>query len=266
MLGQVLSLWGEQIQVTVYLQDGIDPNDRTSIEKLVREEPGFESVEYIDKEKAFKSFEKGLSSYGPKFMESVSSAGDNPFPASYVVRLKKGFANSENIQNFAMKMQKVSGVEDVSFGQEWLKNYTTLMMVTRSVSFLIAFIILIGCVFTVSNSIQASLLARREEIEILELVGATATKIRTPFLIEGAFQGFVSTVFSLILLNAFYRLLTHTLESVMGASNLVEALSFLPLALLLGLCVFGTLVGAFGSYVCVARLNTGWSAAQNTKV
>jgi cell division transport system permease protein len=264
-LGQILSLWGDQIQVTIYLNDNISATQKENLEKQIHDEPGFDTITYVDKSQAFKSFEKSLSSYGPKFMESVSSAGDNPFPSSFVVRLKRGFSSSENIQNFSGRLTQVPGVEDVNYGQEWLKNYTTLMKVLRSISLLIAVIILIGCIFTVSNSIQASLVTRREEIEIMELVGATSNKIRAPFLIEGAFQGFISSVLSLALLGVFYRLLMHTLESILGAGSLIDALSFLSITSVFALCLFGTFVGAFGSYVCVAKYNTGWSAAQGTK-
>jgi cell division transport system permease protein len=264
-LTQVLSVWGEQIQVTVYLKDNISNSNREAILTTIQNEAGFDSSTYINKQKAFSSFEKSLSGYGPKFMESVGSAGDNPFPASYIVKLKKNYSSPQNIENFSKKIEKAEGVEDVSYGQEWLKNYSTLLNVIRSLTLLIALIILVGCVFTVSNSVQASLLARREEIEILELVGATATKIRTPFIIEGAFQGFVATSISLLLLGVFYKILIHTLENIMGSGGLIDALTFLPAVMMIGFLIFGILIGAFGSYVCVARLNTGWSGAQHLR-
>ena len=78
-LSQILTVWGNEIQVTAYLKDDISTDQKVFLETLIRAESGFESVTYIDKDKAFQSFEKGLSSYGPKFMESISSAGENPF-------------------------------------------------------------------------------------------------------------------------------------------------------------------------------------------
>jgi cell division transport system permease protein len=263
-LGRFLSVWGDEIQITIYLKDEITPEARASIQKGLAAEESIEDIQYIDKAMAQTSFEQSLSSYGPDFLKAIKSEGENPFPASFLVGIKKSMKTPEKIESLAKQFGQWAGVEDVSYGQEWLRNYATVVKVAKSVAVIVSIILLIGCVFTVSNSVQASLFTRREEIEILELVGATAQKIRWPFLVEGAFQGLVATVASVGLLGVSYKVVYHALEGVLGAATTVATLSFLSFGAILLIVLSGSVIGAVGSYLCVSRLNSGWAASQET--
>jgi cell division transport system permease protein len=259
-LSRLFSVWGEDIQITIYLKDEITADQRKALEASLKEKSGIESFNYVDKNQAAASFEKSLSSYGPQFLKSLKSEGDNPFPASYSLRVARAEKTPEKIEALAHEITKLAGVEDVSYGQEWLKNYTTLLTVCRSAAALFAFVLLLACLFTVSNSVQASLTARREEIEILELVGATSDTIRKPFLIEGAFQGGFAALVSLGMLAVVYLITRQSIEKVIGGSSLISVMQFLPAVVSVASVVLGLFFGALGSYLCVVRLNTGWAA------
>jgi cell division transport system permease protein len=261
-LSRLFSVWGEEIQITVYLKDDISADDVRSIKSNIENQTVVERVLYVDKTAAAASFEKSLSSYGPTFMKSLKDEKESPFPASYQVRIRKEDKTPEKIEALAQDFAKLTGVEDVSYGQEWLNNYSILLKASKTLAVLFTLALLSACLFTVSNSIQASLFSRRDEIEILELVGATSKTIRRPFLIEGAFQGLVAIVFSILVLGIIYKTSFQSLERILGASSVLSALEFLtPVVVLISILV-GVLIGALGSYICVARLNTGWAAAE----
>jgi cell division transport system permease protein len=264
-LSRIFSVWGDEIQITVYLKDDISPDALRAAEAAMKAQDGVESVQYTDKKAAESSFEKSLSSYGPNFLKAIKTDGDNPFPASFQVRVMAAQKTPEKIESLAQDFTKLTGVEDVSYGQEWLQNYTTLIKISRYIAFVVAFVLLSACVFAVSNAIQASLFSRRDEIEILELVGATSKTIRRPFLIEGAFQGLLAIVCSTLILTVSYQVVYASLERVMGSSSILNAVSFLPVATVFLFLFIGTCIGALGSYVCVARLNTGWAAASESR-
>jgi cell division transport system permease protein len=261
-LSRLFSVWGDEIQITVYLRDGISDDDARTIKTTIENQSEVEKIQYIDKTSAATSFEKSLASYGPNFMKSLKDEKENPFPASYQVRVRKDEKTPEKIEALAQQFGKLPGVEDVSYGQEWLNNYAMLLKVSKTLALLFALALLSACLFTVSNAIQASLYSRRDEIEILELVGATAKSIRKPFLIEGAFQGFIAIVFSLLFLGVMYRASFQSLERTLGSSSVLSALNFLAPWVMTVSIVVGVAIGALGSYLCVARLNTGWAAAE----
>ncbi len=259
-LGRFLAVWGDEIQITVYLKDTVSAEQLGAIKRGFQSERAIEGFQYINKEAAQASFEKSLSSYGPDFLRAIQGDNENPFPASYLIKIAKEKKTPELIAGLAQEFSKWGGVEDVSFGQEWLKNYAVLLKIVRLMAMVFTTIILIGCVFTVSNAVQASLTVRREEIEILELVGATQKTIRRPFIVEGAFQGILAAAVSLFLLAIAYKLIYQSLDSVLGAATTLSTLSFFPFYLVVFVLVLGAAIGAAGSYVCVARLNTGWAA------
>ncbi|MDZ4676269.1 MAG: permease-like cell division protein FtsX [Oligoflexia bacterium] len=265
-LGRILAVWGDEIQITIYLSDDITQDQIANLEKTISSENGIDKLLYVDKVKAKSSFEKSLSSYGPNFLKSLENDKDNPFPASYMVRLSKNHKSPDRVDELAQQFGRLPGVEDISYGQEWIKNYAILFRIFKMVALACTIVILIGCLFTVSNAIRASLSSRREEIEILELVGATSQTIRRPFLIEGAFQGFVAAFGALILLGLTYNFVYHNLEHILGMSTVISSLTFLSWNTAASSVLLGTLLGAFGSYICVSRLNTGWAAARERKI
>jgi cell division transport system permease protein len=265
-LGRILAVWGDEIQITIYLKDDITGEQIKNLEASLTKVNGIENVQFVDKGKAKQSFEKSLSSYGPNFLKSLENDQDNPFPASYLVRLGKSHKAPDRIDELAQQFTHMGGVEDVSYGQEWIKNYAILFKVFKAVAMACTIVIMIGCLFTVSNAIRASLSTRREEIEILELVGATSQTIRRPFLIEGAFQGLVASMAAIFLLGLTYRFIYQSLESILGMSTVVSSLAFLPWLTTISSIFLGGILGAFGSYICVARLNTGWAAARERKI
>jgi len=261
-MARLFSVWGEEIQITVYLKDSISADDAQSVKTIIENQSEVEKVQYVDKESAAVSFEKSLASYGANFMKSFREEKENPFPASYLVKIRRDDKTPEKIESLAQQFGKFPGVEDVSYGQEWLNNYSILMKASRMLALLFTIALLSACLFTVSNSIQASLFSRRDEIEILELVGATSQKIRRPFLIEGAFQGLVAILFSIFVMGAIYKVSFQTLEKIIGSSSVITALEFLTPSIIFASIIIGVLIGALGSYLCVAKLNTGWAAIE----
>lgn len=264
-LSRLFTLWGEEIQITAYLKDEITADQKNDLEHFLKNKSGIESFSFVDKAQAAQSFEKSLSSYGPQFLKSLKTEGENPFPASYSLRVARENKSPENIESLAKEILKIPGVEDVSYGQEWIKNYTMLLSISRAIAGIFTVVLLLACLFTVSNSVQASLTTRRDEIEILELVGATSNTIRRPFLIEGAFQGGFAAFVSLCVLGIIFTVIHQSVEKVAGTAEILQSIQFLNWPIIVLAMALGLLFGALGSYLCVVRINTGWAANQESK-
>ncbi len=264
-ISKLFTVWGEDIQITGYLQDNITSEQRANIELKLKSFESVSNYSFVDREAAAHIFERSLKSYGPQFLSSLKNDVGNPFPASYQIQLKEEFRKPNTIDEIASEMQAMPGVEDVSFGQEWVKNYTLLARYGKAIGIVGGLVILISCLLTVSNSIRASLQTRQEEIEILELIGATANIIRKPFLLEGAFQGGLASGLALLILSVVYSYSIHILNGILGSGSMTSLLSFFPLFTAMLLIAGGTVIGASGSYICVARINSGWAASEGTR-
>jgi cell division transport system permease protein len=116
--------------------------------------------------------------------------------------------------------------------------------------------------FVVGNSIRASIASRRDEIEILELVGATPDMVRAPYVFEGAAMGFAASAIALAANFAAWLWEARLLRESFAVSRLAEGFTFLSPAWLVVALAAGTALGALGAYLIVRSINDGWAASQ----
>lgn len=258
-LREILSLWGKDIQMTVFLEEDLGGDQLSSVGDSLKTFSDFKSLKFVNKEDARQRFIEQMPGFARDVIEDPDFS--NPFPASYQLG---GVAREHlaKLPDLAREILKIAGVEDVSYGQDWVENYAGFLKGLTKAGFFVLITMLFGSLFVISNSIRVGISQRREEVEIQELVGATSSMIRAPFLIEGAATGFISSVFAVILSYVAYWFELKVLHSEMGFLSLSEVVSFYDPLSCLGLIVFGAGSGILGAWICVRKINTGWAAAR----
>jgi len=205
-----------------------------------------------------------MASYAPDLLGDSSFA--NPFPASFRVSFKSAVTSDQDVTHLgeiAAAAGKLEGVEDVSYGQSWMKNYSSLISAIDATGGVIALILIAGGLFVVGNSIRTSVSVRRDEIEIMELVGATSSMIRRPFVAEGLIMGLVASAIATGLCLALHVWSKSVMGSSLVLSRLVPIVTFFnPLTIFL-ILVSGAVLGGFGAWITVRKINDGWSARQS---
>lgn len=263
-LHSILSRWGESVQLAVYLEDELPQEEVGKIKNFISHLGEFETVEYISKEVAAQRFRKQMASYTPDML--LSEQYGNPLPASFELKLKQKMKDEDSYQQivgYAKKLKEVSGVEDVSYGQGWVENYAGLVDSFSYTSWILIVVLLSGSLFVIGNSIRHSISQRRDEIAVLELIGATYARIATPYIFEGAVMGLLASLGSLGLTYLTYLWQSAVFTQDLGFLGLQGAFGFIGWSLALAIVGLGTTFGALGSYLCVQRISTGWAAAQN---
>lgn len=267
-LKRLLAQWGDSVQMIVYIQDSISPAQMTELREKLKNDDRFKSVEYVAKEQATASFKQQMASYAPDLLADAEFA--NPFPASFQLKIRDDLASSAGLAKFlevaAEGLTKLAGVEDVSYGQGWIKNYAAFVRALSASGWTVVVVLLAGSLFVISNSVRASIAARREEIEILELVGATNTMIRAPYVFEGALTGLIAAAIALATNFVVYSWEIGLLRSTFAFSRLVSTLGFLGPLVSLIVLVVGAILGALGAYVTVCQINDGWSASRRNEI
>ena len=130
---------------------------------------------------------------------------ENPLPASLEVRLKKPYRNLESIEETARALSSLKGVADVEYGGGWMKRFFAFVRILRWLALSLGVLLLFASVIVISSTLTPGFYARKEEIEILRLVGATETYIRFPFFLESLLQGVGGSVLALVLLWILYQ-------------------------------------------------------------
>jgi cell division transport system permease protein len=178
----------------------------------------------------------------------------NPFPSSYEITVRKEFQNKASVQELVGQLRKQKEVEDVEYDQEWIDRIQFIIRFVRIVGLFFGGILMFTATFSISNVIKLMVLSRKDEIEIMKLVGATNSFIKGPFLTEGILQGFlggIAAVGSLYLL--YFGILTKV-SSLNAPFFTTDLLHFLSTQMVIAVIVGGMVVGFFGSFFSVERL------------
>ncbi len=199
------SSWSEEVQVVAYFQQ---PPSRNTLAPLIRKVEKFPEVKqaiYVSKTEALKRFKTRLGN-DAGLLEGVSR---DLLPASLEVTLKPAARNRDGVTRVVSRLKEDARFNDLRFGQEWLERFENFVNLLKFVGLLLGGFFLFAALFIVSNTIKLTLYARRDELEIMALVGATKRFIQIPFLLEGALQGLISGLLALGFLGLSFKLLVQ---------------------------------------------------------
>lgn len=262
-LNQLNAVWGDNLELTVYIKDKIPNESVSGLVHELRMNREIADVNVVNKEDALKKFVTRMGSLAPDFVRSPEF--DNPLPVSLEVKVKEQNepkAKVALLKGLADEVVKNKIVDDVSYGQGWIENWAGFLTSVQLLSGgAIALTIFLG-LLVIGNSVRVSLSQRRDEIEIMELVGATSRWIRTPFIVEGAMLGLFASALSCAIGSTLQTLAFQYLKTSLSFWSVFQSLSPLSALGWLTVTFIGMCFGAFGAYVCVRNLNNGWSAAE----
>ncbi|MFQ5543767.1 MAG: cell division protein FtsX [Nitrospiria bacterium] len=245
----VVQVMRESVQFSIYLEEKSDGKIVQSIQDLLKADSRIFSFKYISKKDALDLFN---SSFQDQAL--VDSLGSNPFPASFEVNVKPNQQNTDALLQIVNQYKKLSGVEEVQYGSEWLQNLNAFLTLLKMVGFGIGSFIGVAVMTNIANTIRLHFYNRREEIDIMKLIGATHHFIKIPFFLEGILMGTISGGFSNVFLFVVFNYSKGYLQPVMGTLGGQQSLAFLPMNILLGVVIIGSILGGLGSFISLNHL------------
>jgi cell division transport system permease protein len=260
-LRKILTVWGEDLQMTVYLSDNSETDEVQSLQDKLGRDKNIGKIKYISKENALSEFRGQMASYAPDILNEKDLL--SLIPASLQISLSESVGALEHfkiLESLAGTLKNEKAVAEVSYGQEWVQKYSRFLFYFQRACEAVGIVILAAALFVLSNVIRASVQSRRQEIEVLELIGATPRMIRRPFLIEGASLGLLSSSLAMGLSYVMFTAITGMFRNELQFLQLAEHLRFLNYGLILLFCLVGGALGAIASYLCVRQINDGWAA------
>ncbi|MCC7203216.1 MAG: peptidoglycan DD-metalloendopeptidase family protein [Nitrospirae bacterium] len=209
-----------------------------------------EAVVFISKDDAIGMFARDLTS----FQGVIKGLKDNPLPDAFRIKLVPDSRNPDAMRNFSEKLRRINGIDDVEYGKEWVERLNALVTVLRVLSLIVGGIMLLLVLFIVSNVIKLTFLMRRDEIEIMQLAGATRLFIRIPYIVEGGILGLISAGSSVVILYGIYRIIIYKIPSTVYVWLGGLEFSFISLMGVISILITGVIVGCFGSWTSIGRL------------
>ena len=250
----IMSSIKSQVELRVYLKDNISEELKEYIEQEIISWEETESVEYVSKDIALERFKKQME--GSNILKEIDG---NPLPASFDITLN----NPEKIDQVELRFYDrdgnfIEGVDDVIYERKVVKPLFSITAIIGTIAFLIIIVLLLAAIVLIFNTIRLSIYARRKEIEVMKLVGATNWFVRIPFLFEGFFEGFIGSIISIILLFFIGNFLL-----IKGERAIVDIMRIKELAIVgsgnvmlyvyVGVLVLGGLIGILSSIIALRR-------------
>jgi len=246
-LNEVVTRWTQKVQVTFYLEDGLEGRIQQSLVDQLKADPAVESVVAVSRAEAldrFRALFKDLRTL-------PDDLGENPFPASLEATLRAGHQSPEQVLRLVKAYERAPGVEEVQYDLLWIQRLATAVGLVRGVGGFLGGVLVLAGVFTISNVIRLTVYARQDELDIMRLVGATQAYVRGPFVLEGMIQGGLGGFVSVALLWGAFRIVAR---DTLAASDLMgRAVVFLPAQLCVLIVLGGMAVGVAGSLVSLGR-------------
>jgi cell division transport system permease protein len=195
--------------VVAFIEDDVSEGQIQYLTSEIAKLPEIEQITFVSKEEALEQFRKSLG------QEDVLDAlGSNPLPASFEIKLKPGQTGAEALERVAGSIGSLKGIEEVSYGGPWAIRLDQLLRSLTLLNIIIGAVVGLAVAFVVANVVRLTVLARKEGIEIMRVVGATSHFVRIPFVLEGLLHTVLSALIALTLLYAVHRALVQRLPDI----------------------------------------------------
>jgi cell division transport system permease protein len=229
----VIDLQTERVEVAVYLKDNISQADQQRLTQLVAHMPQVSDYRYESKHEAYIHFRK-LFANQPGLTNNVR---ESALPASFRIKLRNPETDYEPV--FA-RLNNQPGVEHVFDERSILKRLTDISNILRLGAFIASAVMLLSAVALIANTVRMAVFARRKEIGIMKLVGATSWFIRIPFLIEGLFEGLLGSALAIGVLAVLRQVTFNRLHDKITFLPIISSgalFSIVPILLAVGMAV-----------------------------
>jgi cell division transport system permease protein len=249
-LNEMIGRWTENVRINVFLSKCTNRGESVKLESMIKLSSVVANYQFITEEQALRRFQ----SYYPGMKQLTTDLDGNPFPSSYEITVRKEFQNKDSVQELVSLLRKEKQVEDVEYDQEWIDRIQFIIRFVRIIGLFFGGILMFTATISISNVIKLMVLSRKDEIEIMKLVGATNSFIKGPFLTEGILQGFLGGIAAVVSLYILYLGILTKVSSLNAPFFTNDLLHFLSTQMVIAVIVGGMVVGFFGSFFSVERL------------
>jgi len=213
-----LQVLGDRREMVVYLRDNVTTSERDML--IGRLHDLYGEATYVSKQQAWDEFSRSVGD--PELLEAV---GDNPLPASVRVKLRPELLNATAMDAVSKQVGELPEVEDVRYGAEWVRRLDNITDSLKLAALIVGSVAALAIVFVLYNTLRLTVLARRQQVEIMSRLGASDRFIATPFVLEAMIvAGFASAIALGLLYGAQQALATRVLG--VGFLPLPWALTF----------------------------------------
>jgi cell division transport system permease protein len=250
----MLKGWGDHIQINTYLDKNVGTDQVQGIMESIRALPEVDQARHISREQAWNDFRTALGAQSA-VLEGLPR---DVLPASFEITVKPAYRDAPQVEELAIRLGKIDGVAAVEYPQQWVDRLNLFVLALQWTKWALSGILFTATFFIVGSTVRLALLARKEEIEIMQFVGAPEELIQAPFVVEGMLQGCIGAALALFCLWLFYLFLHEYFVPELALLGPSMQMRFLDPASITMIVMIGWLLGGLGSLFSLRRFLRTW--------
>ena len=257
-LEKLLRSWGDRIEMIAYLSPTIAAAELNTLLATLEAYPEIERVHHTTQEQAWRHFQSALGVQAGL----LDGLPPNVLPASVEITLRPDFRDDAALEQLAQRLRRQKEFTQIDYPQQWVERLGSLVAALHWLTWLIGGVLFLAAFFIVTRMVKLAVLARRQEIEVMQLIGATETLIQAPVAIEGFFHGLLGACGAVALVWGVYRLLR---DDPAGLSSIIPALSqleFLDGAHISLIVSIGVVLGVAASVFALRGMVCSWKVSR----
>lgn len=248
--------WSEEFRISLYLDDSAQKAEVDNIKKFLLANPQVQNLEVFDQRKTFELFKTQMAGYLPELFE------DDTFFSTLPQSVQFSYSDPSTLVDFKKEIEKQPGVQEVNSGGDLFDQFFKMRNLFSILSYAIMLFVLLFVSVNIASAIRQIVYLRKEEISILEILGATKNFIRKDFYLEALLTAAITTLISFSLTAVFFSLTLYTINAKTGLMSLQTKISFFSMTEILILLLIPNLISLVSSYISLKSVNTGWSSVE----
>jgi len=248
-MSEAITQFRERVKLVVYLKREPSPLDANALVERVRGMPGVAAVRFVGKAEALGTLKQLLG----KDAAVADTIPQNPLPASLEVTPTAEGATLEGARALVTRLTALPETDEVGGGVEWMERFAQGQRLLWLFALGVGSVLAVAAILTVTTATTIVLHARRDEMEIMRLVGAPEHVVRLPLLLQGMMQGLLGAMLAIWVLVACYALIGPRIEPLISETLGVARLTFLRPHNIVALMAAGTLLGGVGGFLARGR-------------
>jgi len=248
-MSEAVTQFRERVKLVVYLKREPGDAEASALVDRVRTMPGVGAVRYVGKAEALGTLRQVLG----KDAAVADTLPQNPLPASLEITPTEEGATLEGARALVTRLTALPETDEVGGGVEWMERFAQGQRLLWLFALGVGAVLAVAAILTVTTATTLVLHARRDEMEIMRLVGAPEHVVRLPLLLQGMMQGLLGAMLAIWVLVACYALIGPRIEPLVSETLGVARLTFLRPHNVISLMLAGTLLGGVGGWLARGR-------------
>ncbi len=236
----------DETEISLFLKLNTTADTIADIDTLLAKNDAIKQFHLVTKDEAWQKLQDKSESNS-----IINKLTKNPLPDAFFIQPKSN--DPETLEALKSELQNIPGVEQALLNAEWAKRLSTLLALTKKIILFIAVLLAIALLVVIGNTVRMQILTQKDEIEVSNLMGATKSFIRTPFLYAGILYGLAGGILAVLMIAVIVQLFNYSVAQISNLYNSDLSLNLFNTSLSLTIIAAAVFIGWLASYLAVTR-------------